>query len=354
MHPAQLPPGGALQQTPPPLAAPTPLSLAPIEPAPARGRSGASSPTRYRTRIRWDNVGILLTALVVCAVGVPLLIQLDTGPKPSRADQKSRSDTTSGEPAGVMSGEASSADVERANELVAEARAELAAGRFDSAEQLIANIDDEASDLSGASELRDEIAQVRSAYLDHARSAHIAVDEGRWPDAAEELDAVAKIAPLTGALQDLRGEVDHNLGALDASRDTRKLIRAGKFDEALARATRGYEEFPTPALRRLIASVRQRQAKARAQQRAAAQAERDATRQPLAPSRGGGSGGRSPSSLPSGSALAGPPPSEPATGGEENPPPVAGGPSADLEPAPAEAPGGMDHGAMGHDMAMAY
>lgn len=211
----------------------------------------------HQYRMRWENLAVIALVLVAAALAVALVYGLARDARQSApgtgADDRVRriatpiADTPSStEPAMTAS---------QADRLVAEARVAMLAGRFDEADRLLADVDGDVGDASGASAVRDENANRHARFQAHARELLNLVAQRRWSDAHARAVAARKLAPLPPKLAQADRRAVREMRAASVLAQASELSDQGDTAAALALAQSGYTTYRTPALADLVAEL---------------------------------------------------------------------------------------------------
>lgn len=169
------------------------------------------SPAATRTRVKWENVAILLGGLVVASFAV--VVVLMQGAEQSSGAASTATSRTATEPVSdqPVSEPASELTMTDALGLVEEARQLMAEARWEEAAERLASVPTELRDVAGATRLAAQLETSRARHERLRAEAVAAVEARQWKQASTLLTQLAAIAPLDAELQALQATVDQAL-----------------------------------------------------------------------------------------------------------------------------------------------
>jgi hypothetical protein len=220
----------------------------------------AAAPPAPAYRIRWDNIGIVVLALVAIAILLPTVNRfathitgLDQARTPAKTAKKAKK-TIAAEPEESVAPDAPKT-LDEALQIVASARTAMQKGDFDEARQLLSVVGSDFADTSGASELRDENAQRQQQFEALTADAQAAASDEKWREAHDLLRQAAAIAPLSTELNTIKAQAVRNL-AIEGSLDQAQTqLAQGNGPAAKETATKGYDRYGDERFTKLLTEI---------------------------------------------------------------------------------------------------
>lgn len=179
-------------------------------PVPPPSSFATTYPQTTHTRVKWDNVLILLVGVVMAALAVTIILTREEAkPEPAAASQ----DTA------PLSSDASTPTLDEAQTLadaqalVEEARGLMRDARWTEAADRLDLVEPQFDTASGAAAAKRQLEQSRAAWTALVARLETQVAAKQWEDARTTLDALSRIARLDSDLLETRALVDQQLAA---------------------------------------------------------------------------------------------------------------------------------------------
>jgi hypothetical protein len=176
------------------------------------------SGTATRTRVKWDNIAIVLMGAVVAVfavVGIMLTADKPAAtpkPRPEAATSTELLEDTATEPA------AGELTIDDANALIEEAKGFMAEARWDEAADRLATIPEEFRAEVGAEALEAQLAELRTQHDKLRAELTAAVEARQFKQAKGLLKQLAAIAALDADLLAIQEQVDAALAPTPAAK----------------------------------------------------------------------------------------------------------------------------------------
>lgn len=198
-----------------------------------------------RTRVRWDNVMILLVGLVAAAFAVTLILANGTRGDAPATPTTSKAAAPAGTSPSSAETLADGIDMDEARGLVDEATVFLRSARWDEAADRLATVPEELREISGASDLLVRLEESRTRYTTLRSQLDAAIEARQWKRADALLAELATIATPTDELTALQARVK---AALDpaAGADAPAPDETSNAGRATAPATTATTPRPRP------------------------------------------------------------------------------------------------------------
>jgi hypothetical protein len=162
-----------------------------------------------RTRVKWDNIAIVLMGAVVATFAVAGIMMTADKPAAKPAPKQVAPATSNTLEDAIPTGDLTLDD---ATALIEEARDFMGQARWDEAADRLATIPAEFRDQVQASGVEAELTTLHARHDKLRAELNAAVEANQWKDAKAVLVQLAKIAPLDAELEDIAANVDEHLG----------------------------------------------------------------------------------------------------------------------------------------------
>jgi hypothetical protein len=187
----------------------------------------ASSHATTRTRVKWDNIMIVLIGTVVAAFAVVGILASggSSSPKAGTTHKAAPSaiEAPADEPTTINSG---ALTLDDSTGLVVEARDLLATARFDEAIDRLQTVPAEYQDVTGAAQLLATATTNKARYATLHEQLDAAVEARQFADAAKLIQAMLAIAPNDPALKQAQELVGDGTTPAAAQHTTRTPAKA--------------------------------------------------------------------------------------------------------------------------------
>jgi hypothetical protein len=169
-------------------------------------------PAQTRTRVKWDNILIVVAGASLAAVAVLLILASgSTTPSPSSAHKPAPHVATADLDAATAPAADGTLTLEDSQGLVEEAKDLLASARFDEAIDRLETVPAEFAAQTGSAQLEAQATANRSRYATMRQQLDADLEARQFTDAAKLVKAMLVIAPKDGSLADAQAAITDGL-----------------------------------------------------------------------------------------------------------------------------------------------